>query len=156
MAKRLPSQKRYPERKRKEHSSERPMRERERCLRYGPLNWLQEELDRQAHSDVYLRGKRLGSRLRRAVHERDSGCVCCGYNSNPEHMTVHHIFPRRFGGTDHTGNLRSLCTECHKHFNHLEYQGWRWWRFFEYVELSKQDLEQERQENGLPTTHYDD
>ena len=144
MAKRLPSQKRYKERKRREHSSEKPIRERDQCLRYGPLNWLPEELDRQAHSNLLLRKKRLGSRLRREVHLRDGGCVCCGYNGLPEYLTVHHIFPKRFGGSDHSENLLTLCTECHKHFNHLEHQGWKWWRFFEYVEMSKQQLEEER------------
>lgn len=37
-------------------------------------------------------------------------CRECGYY---KHLEVHHIIPRRLGGTDDPSNLITLCTRCH-------------------------------------------
>jgi 5-methylcytosine-specific restriction endonuclease McrA len=49
--------------------------------------------------------------LRDQVLIRDRGaCVLCGRLATQ----VDHVIPREYGGTDHPGNLRSLCEPCHR------------------------------------------
>lgn len=38
-------------------------------------------------------------------------CARCGRRA----VDVHHVLPRRAGGTNHPSNLRSLCRACHNH-----------------------------------------
>jgi 5-methylcytosine-specific restriction endonuclease McrA len=48
--------------------------------------------------------------LREQVLLRDRGaCVLCGRMATE----VDHVIPVQDGGTDHPGNLRSLCEPCH-------------------------------------------
>lgn len=45
------------------------------------------------------------------IKERDGEkCVDCGATGNLE---VHHIIPRKDGGSDHPANLKTLCHDCH-------------------------------------------
>lgn len=45
------------------------------------------------------------------IKERDGErCVDCGATENLE---VHHIIPRKYGGSDHPANLKTLCHNCH-------------------------------------------
>ena len=49
---------------------------------------------------------------REYILERDDGkCRDCGVEY--EVMHVHHIVPRKAGGTDDESNLVTLCTSCH-------------------------------------------
>lgn len=41
-----------------------------------------------------------------------TACEICG-QSNPGTLETHHVVPRRFGGSDHPGNLVALCGSCH-------------------------------------------
>ena len=54
---------------------------------------------------------------RRKVLERDGyRCQNCGELGGPHgnvRLEVHHIVPRRNGGTHKIGNLRTLCKDCH-------------------------------------------
>jgi hypothetical protein len=53
--------------------------------------------------------KRLDNRAK--THERDGyRCTSCGAT---EALNVHHIIPRREGGTDDLDNLIVLCRKCH-------------------------------------------
>jgi Holliday junction DNA helicase RuvB len=48
---------------------------------------------------------------RQLILERDGhGCRCCGSKSN---LTVHHLWFRVFGGPTESGNLVTLCEDCH-------------------------------------------
>jgi RNA-directed DNA polymerase len=56
--------------------------------------------------------KAAWAEIRLAVLQRDGyRCVECSSNSN--HLHVHHIRPRRKGGTPQTDNLKTLCKDCH-------------------------------------------
>lgn len=50
-------------------------------------------------------------RTRRMVHGPGSNRGRGGYRW--ESLEVHHIVPRSRGGSDHPGNLRTLCPQCH-------------------------------------------
>jgi 5-methylcytosine-specific restriction endonuclease McrA len=55
----------------------------------------------------------------RAVDRRDQGrCRVCGKRCEigstfANRVERHHVIPRSLGGKDETGNLASLCVECH-------------------------------------------
>jgi 5-methylcytosine-specific restriction endonuclease McrA len=50
--------------------------------------------------------------MRKMAMKRDGHqCNHCGTSFN---LTVHHIIPRREGGTDHLDNLQTLCDSCHQ------------------------------------------
>jgi 5-methylcytosine-specific restriction endonuclease McrA len=57
------------------------------------------------------RNNSIVSRARRAeVFARDGyACVQCG---RTEYLTIDHIIPRRFGGSNDVANLQTLCTTC--------------------------------------------
>lgn len=60
----------------------------------------------------YQKSNRLDENLRIATIIRDSCCMECGKtNTNFE---VHHITPRKCGGSDTLSNLITLCHKCHK------------------------------------------
>lgn len=51
------------------------------------------------------------------LHRDSFTCTMCGQDlsSRPEWMReVHHMSPRRLGGTDDPRNLRTLCNACHQ------------------------------------------
>jgi predicted restriction endonuclease len=56
--------------------------------------------------------------IRKGVIERDGGqCRLCGKDLSraPSWLTeVHHVRPKREGGTDHPSNLITLCIMCHR------------------------------------------
>jgi len=61
--------------------------------------------------------------IRAYIIERDRVCQYDGCIES-EYLEVHHIIPRRCGGTDHPANLISLCHAHHKiqpahHYNHM-------------------------------------
>jgi hypothetical protein len=51
--------------------------------------------------------------LKQQVRERDSRCLCCGYN-NSRFLEVDHIFPKYFGGTNILDNLQTICRKCNQ------------------------------------------
>lgn len=54
--------------------------------------------------------------IRRAVFKRDSHtCANCGRNGENDsiRLHVHHIVPRKSGGTHRLSNLKTLCEQCH-------------------------------------------
>ena len=60
----------------------------------------------------------LTASQKKAVFERDNyTCQQCGhvgeYGDRPDCVQVHHIKPRRDGGTNDIDNLMTLCTICH-------------------------------------------
>jgi hypothetical protein len=61
--------------------------------------------------------ERAWRKVRSMVIERDGGCCHeCGRDLSrfpPWYTEVHHIVPVISGGSDHPGNLMTLCTECH-------------------------------------------
>ncbi|MCU0860830.1 MAG: HNH endonuclease, partial [Methanomassiliicoccales archaeon] len=50
-------------------------------------------------------------RARRRSHDPGSNRGRGGYRW--ESLEVHHIVPRSRGGSDHPGNLKTLCPDCH-------------------------------------------
>ena len=65
---------------------------------------------------AYQKSNRLDGNLRKAILLRD-GCRCqmCGAGGRAGNvLEVHHIKPKRDGGTNTQGNLVTLCSECHK------------------------------------------
>ena len=60
----------------------------------------------------YQKSNRLDENLRVATILRDGHCMECGKNKGS--FEVHHITPRRLGGSDTLSNLITLCPRCHK------------------------------------------
>ena len=59
---------------------------------------------------------RAWQKLRTATRHRDHNqCTNCGTTTN---LTVHHITPKRNGGTDTLDNLTTLCRNCHTEAEH--------------------------------------
>ena len=60
----------------------------------------------------------LWPKLRAMVLERDGGrCSCCGADLSPRPgwlVEVHHVVPRRLGGSEDPRNLKTLCSDCHR------------------------------------------
>ena len=60
----------------------------------------------------YQKSNRLDENIRKAVILRDNcKCQMCGKGNRV--LEVHHITPRRWGGSDTLSNLISLCSDCH-------------------------------------------
>lgn len=105
----------------------------------GPVNWLAEEIERQRKTRVFWKGKRVGAKRRRQIFERDGKCCCaCGYSKSEYWLSMHHVMPRRLGGTNHISNLKILCTACHESWNLVEGQSrWYWYEWHEWLELAQ-------------------
>lgn len=71
----------------------------------------------RTHGHWYWNGKHISMRPRWWVHWRcyvdvmveESACVYCG---SEEDMTVDHVIPRRYDGSDQPGNLVAACRSC--------------------------------------------
>ena len=61
----------------------------------------------------YQKSNRLDENLRKAVILRD-GCKCMECKKTNTKLEVHHIRPRRNGGSNTLGNLITLCSKCHQ------------------------------------------
>lgn len=61
----------------------------------------------------YQKSNRLDENVRKAVILRD-GCKCMECGKSNCRLEVHHIKPRRLGGSNTLGNLITLCTKCHQ------------------------------------------
>lgn len=58
--------------------------------------------------------------IRLFVLQRDNHqCRWCGTN---EYLTLHHVVPRRRGGSDRPENLHVFCRDCHTELERLELQ----------------------------------
>lgn len=68
---------------------------------YKPYNW------------QYKKSNRLDENIRKAVILRD-GCKCMECSKSNCILEVHHINPRRFGGSNTMCNLITLCSRCHQ------------------------------------------
>lgn len=60
----------------------------------------------------YQRSNRLDENLRKATIMRD-GCKCKQCGAKNCRLEVHHITPKRLGGSDTLSNLITLCYDCH-------------------------------------------
>lgn len=58
--------------------------------------------------------------LRSKILARDKSCFVCG---TKQHLTVHHIKPRKHGGKTNERNLITMCGACH---DHVEYYDMDW------------------------------
>ncbi len=69
----------------------------------------------------YQKSNRLDENIRKAVILRD-GCKCreCGKSNTT--LEVHHIKPKRLGGSNTLGNLITLCGKCHQKTEGVEEQ----------------------------------
>ncbi|QLH74114.1 MAG: HNH endonuclease [Methanomassiliicoccales archaeon] len=74
--------------------------------------------------DEFIR-RHLWNKIKKAILRRDRyTCQECGrtHRERTEKdkgtivLEVHHIVPRSLGGTDHPGNLKSLCKQCHRKY----------------------------------------
>jgi hypothetical protein len=72
--------------------------------------------------DEFLR-RRLWNKVKITILRRDQfTCQDCGRSykdiargkNKRSGLEVHHIIPRSLGGTDHPGNLKTVCMECHR------------------------------------------
>ena len=68
------------------------------------------------HARIYPRRgqkrKNISLRRREAIFERDDHtCLGCG---SKENLTIDHIIPLSFGGTNQDGNLQTLCEDCNR------------------------------------------
>lgn len=53
------------------------------------------------------------SAIRMSIRARD-GYKCCRCGETKQNrLTLHHIIPRKEGGTNNDGNLMTLCRKCH-------------------------------------------
>lgn len=60
----------------------------------------------------YQKSNRLDKNLRVAAILRDGCCMECGKSNT--NFEVHHITPRKNGGSDTLSNLITLCSKCHQ------------------------------------------
>lgn len=57
--------------------------------------------------------------LKSLILERDNyTCKACGRRHPEVQLEVHHVIPKRYGGTDSADNLITLCHECHRKTMH--------------------------------------
>ena len=69
----------------------------------------------------YQKSNRLDENIRKAVILRDGyKCRECGKSNTV--LEVHHIKPKRFGGSNTLGNLITLCSKCHQKTEGVEEQ----------------------------------
>lgn len=68
---------------------------------YKPYNW------------QYQKSNRLDENFRKAVILRDK-CQCMECGKTNCKLEVHHIRPKRLGGSNTLGNTITLCTKCHQ------------------------------------------
>lgn len=91
-------------------------------------HWLKVEIQRQASRSPKGRGKRVSAATRHKAYVRDGGCAKC---QGSDTMSLHHIIPKRLGGTNHLDNLITLCEWCHGDWNSLEARDYfKWFQFF--------------------------
>lgn len=76
---------------------------------YKPYNW------------QYQKSNRLDENIRKAVILRD-GCKCMECGKSDCKLEVHHIRPKRLGGSNTLGNLITLCGNCHQKTEGIEKQ----------------------------------
>ena len=69
----------------------------------------------------YQRSNRLDENIRKAVILRD-GCRCRECGKSNTILEVHHIKPKRLGGSNALGNLITLCGKCHQKNEGVEEQ----------------------------------
>ncbi len=56
---------------------------------------------------------KLTNQERKAIYARDGyRCALC---DNSRYLQIHHVIPRKDGGTDSPQNLITLCSVCHGH-----------------------------------------
>lgn len=109
-------------------------KKRERLLACGASwrKWLSEEIQRQIKKRPPYRGRKVSRTTRHRVLLRDAGCRACGAS---DVMTIHHIIPKRLGGTNHPDNLITLCDICHGEWNSLEARSvYKWFQFFVWLD----------------------
>ena len=52
--------------------------------------------------------------VEKVLHRLDLPCTCCGAYVKGVVWDVHHITPKKFGGTDDMNNLTYICPNCHR------------------------------------------
>lgn len=67
----------------------------------------------KSYSWQYQKSNRLDENIRKAVILRDD-CKCMECGKPNCKLEVHHIKPKRLGGSNTLGNLITLCEKCHK------------------------------------------
>lgn len=67
----------------------------------------------KSYSWQYQKSNRLDENIRKAVILRD-GCKCMECGKSNCKLEVHHIKPKRLGGSNTLGNLITLCESCHQ------------------------------------------
>jgi len=76
--------------------------------------YAKQNIKRMADTDYW-------SDIRQKVLKRDNNvCQRCGKKIGKFH--VHHILPRKKGGTDHYDNLITVCASCHKKVEGIDYK----------------------------------
>lgn len=91
--------------------------------------------------------RKMGTRIcgkdliKKYIHLRINECYICGNSNN---LTVHHIKPRRNGGTNENFNLMLLCKKCHYNFEEATKHLWK--RIPKY----KIEIEKEGWQGGTP------
>ena len=59
------------------------------------------------------------SKIRQAVLDRDGhACQSCDIEIGKFH--IHHILPKRLGGSDHFDNLITVCAKCHRKVENID------------------------------------
>lgn len=73
-----------------------------------------------------MAGEPFSRETRHQVHkEQHEKCAYCGVRCDGKHktLTVHHIWPRAFGGSSHRRNAVGLCRPgCHEKFDDIAFK----------------------------------
>lgn len=84
--------------------------------------------------------------LRNLIREYRHLPQCCYFCRARFPLTVHHITPRRFGGTDDVDNLSLLCRPCHEKLHQRPRKSYKayFWKQLDPVirKLMKSDLKE--------------
>ena len=90
------------------------------------------EFDRQSQDRAISQTHRVSRSVRKKVTSTGEGCYICHWT---EGLTVHHVMPKRLGGSNQIDNLVCLCDGCHALWHSVEAQKeWQWFEFYEWVE----------------------
>lgn len=86
-----------------------PLRELKKFMRFQS-SLCDELMNNRQLQLKYRNRKSIPPKLRKAVYERDNHtCKCCAGKTN---LSVDHIVPFVFGGSDELSNLQTLCRSC--------------------------------------------
>lgn len=83
---------------------------RKECFDCLPSTIKYVKIDKHAESILDLSKRTVGKVLKRL----NLPCTCCGVHFDSVVFDIHHILPKKLGGTNDMSNLTYICPNCHR------------------------------------------